>query len=752
MSELSLYTYQEAVIQQSSPAIGKTLSAIATDSYEIIHATSGRIRVRIPRLKSDQQFASYLEWRFKSTNSIVEVRTNLAISCLIVTYSPDQIALADIKTLLEETINAEIEQDVLVTCLRKSEPIEQTEDYLLQKLGLPLLGLGAAVTVTTLEIPATLFVGGLILLSAIPLFTSTFKKVVSERKMNVDVLESFWTVLHTVEGAMVAPALALSMEGLWKVMRSRVIASPIDHEEIDLKLEGFFTHVKRQGQEQKVLIEEIQIGEQVIIYPGEMIPVDGHILKGKATVDEEKVTGTPEGVLRKEGEKVYASNLVVEGKLTVIAEKTGKDTQIGRLINLVNTAPPHETKIVDFAEDVGDLTIVPILTLSSVVFAFTGDIHRSLALLQLDFATGIRISTATAVLNAINYATQQCGVYIRSGHALELLGRLDTIVFDKTGTLTHIYAEVVDIQSIDDERISPLEILRLAAAAEQGLNHPSAKAIVSLAEQKGVLTQIEWEAWEYKIGRGVIAQMEGKRILLGSKKFLQKEGISFKSMRKKYPALKTSGHTHVYLAIQGELLGAVSLSNPIRPESAGVIASLHQYQIESYILTGDHAKAANGVAQAVGIPPSHIHVEALCEGKVKVLQELDAEGKLVAYVGEGMNDAVGLAYADLSISLAEGSQIARQTADVVLMNNNLEGLVLAIAIAKKAKQIIDQNIALVAIPNITVVMAGVILGLDPILAVLINSSFTILAEINALLPLTGVMEQNPNLPKSKPQI
>jgi len=709
-------------------------------SYQIVHATPGRIRVSIPELSHDQEFASRLEWILKSTTDILEVRLNPIINCLVVNYSSDTVSFAEIKIVLANAINHAKEQDLLVPVFNQIESSTEKEIYYLQRLGLPLFSLFAAVTVTSLEIPATLFVSGLILVAAIPLFTSTIKKTLEERQINAEVLESLWTILHTWEGTIVAPALALSMEGLWKVLRNSV-TTVVDYEEIHLQLAGVFTHVKREGREEKVLIEQVEIGEQVVIYPGEMIPVDGSILQGKATVDEETLTGICDVVLRREGDKVYASNLLVDGKLVVLVERTGKDTQIGKLVSFINKAPAHETKIADVAEEVGNMTIMPILTLSSIVFALTGDIHRSLSLLQLDFTTGIRISSATAVLTAINYATEKCGVYIRSGHALEVLGRLDTIVFDKTGTLTHIHAEVIDIQTMD-ETISTLEILRLAAAMEKGLSHPSAKAIVGLAESKGVLAHIEWEDWEYKIGRGVISQLHGKKMLLGSKKFLRKHGMNLKHVYQKYPDLRRSGHTHVYLTCEDQILGVFSLDNPIREESASVISALAEQQIDSYMLTGDHAKAANAVARSVGIPPSRIYVEALCEQKVEVLQKLDKQGKTVAYVGEGMNDAVGLAYADVSISLAEGSQIARESADIILVNNSLEGIVMAITIARKVKEIIEQNIALVAIPNISIVLAGVLLGLDPVLAVFMNSSATILAEINGLRPLTGILEDD----------
>ncbi|MBF2063264.1 MAG: heavy metal translocating P-type ATPase [Calothrix sp. C42_A2020_038] len=704
--------------------------------FQVVHATTGRMRFRIPRLRFDQEFTDKLQWTLKTATPIFRIRVNPIISCLIVHYAPDQITCFEVQAELTAAIKQAIRKDLPLPPKIPELTIEQDVESF-KPLGLPVLSLGAAIITTVLEIPSAVLVGGLILIAAIPLFKSTVDEIKEEKKLTVDILESLWTILHVMEGFFIAPSLALSLDGLGKILRDRT-ASHIDYQAINLRLQERYTHVKRAGKQQRVLIKDVEIGEHVIVYPGERIPVDGVVIKGKAIIDEAKLTGASKVVVRRVGQQVYASTSVVEGKLTVLAQKTGENTKLGKLLDLVKQAPVQDTRVADFAEDVADLTTVPILALSSFVFAYTNNFERSLALLQLDFATGIRISSSTAILSAIDYAARH-GVYIRSGRALEMLARVDTVVFDKTGTLTQIHAEVVDIKTIN-EQVTSSEVLRLAAAIEQGLSHPSAQAIVSFAEKQGVLTQMEWESWDYKIGKGVIAQLNGQIILLGSKKFLRKEGVDIKQIRRQYPELKNSGHTYVYLARDGQLLGVISLSNPIRSESKGMISALKQQHIQSYMLTGDNAKAANTVAREVGISPSRTYAEVFPEKKVEVLRKLDAADRTIAYVGDGLNDAAGLAFADVSVSLAEGSQTARQTADIVMMNNDLNELLLAIAIAKKTMDIVYQNIALVAVPNVGVVLAGVLLSLDPIMVVLINSGFTILAELNGLRPLGGMMQ------------
>lgn len=703
--------------------------------YQVVHVTTGRIRFRIPRLKFDPEFTEKLQWILKSGTPIFHVRVNPIVSSLIVHYVPDQIncagVQAQLKTAIEQALRKDIPRPPQIPQLSTQEDMES-----FQPLALPVLSLGAAIITAVLELPTGIVVGGVILLAAIPLFQETVEEIQEEKKLTVDVLESLWTLLHVMEGFFIAPALALSLDGWGKVLRDKT-ASHIDYQGINLRLQERYTYVKRLGKQKRVLIKDVAVGDRVIVYPGDRIPIDGVVVKGKAIVDQVKLTGSSKVVVRREGDQVYASTSVVEGKLTILAQKTGEDTQLGKLLNLVKQAPVHDTRVADFAEDVADLTTVPILALSGLVFAYTNNFERSLALLQLDFATGIRISSATAILSAIDYAARQ-GIYIRSGRALEMLARVDTVVFDKTGTLTQIHAQVVDIKTINAE-ITPSAILSLAAAAEQGLSHPSATAIVDFAEKQGVLTQVEWESWNYKIGKGIIAHLNGQRILVGSKKFLRQQGIDVKSIRKQYPELKSSGRTHVYIARDQQLLGVICLTNPLRPESKSVISALKQQHIHPYMLTGDSAKAAHTVGETVGISPFRTYAEVFPEKKVEVLRKLDTEGKTIAYVGDGLNDAASLAYADVSVSVAEGSQTARQTADIVLMNNDLNQLLLAITIAQKTMDVVYQNMALVAVPNLSVVLAGVLLSLDPIMVVLINSGFTILAELNGLRPLAGIM-------------
>jgi Cu2+-exporting ATPase len=402
-------------------------------------------------------------------------------------------------------------------------------------------------------------------------------------------------------------------------------------------------------------------------------------------------------------------------------------------------APVHDTRIENYAANIANQAVVPTLLLSGVVFAFTRNFARAASVLTLDFATGIRVSVPTTVLAALTYAARR-GILIRSGRALEKLAQVDAVVFDKTGTLTQGEPVVVSVETVNP-LISPLKVLELAAAAEQRLTHPVAAAIVRYAEEQGVEI-LPRGKWDYHIGQGVRAQIDGQTILVGSAHFLREAGIGIDELQKKHHYLHSGSNSIIYVASNGELLGLVAYRDPLRRESPAVIKTLKKQEgMEIHLLTGDNKRTASAVAWELGIAPEQTHAEAFPEEKVAVVKGLHAQGKTVAFVGDGINDSPALAYADVSVSFANGSDVARETADVVLMENNLRGLPEAIAIARQAMQLIHQNTGIVAIPNLAALLLAVAIGIDPLSATLVNNGSTVIAGLNGLRPLLTDSEE-----------
>lgn len=703
--------------------------------YEVAHSIEGRWRIRIPRLESDLEYANKLKWLFESLDFTIEVRINRKVGSIVIVYDVCAVATPQV----EEKIFTAIQQACIVDLPLSAAP-EQSElrpeiDWL-ERLSLPAASLGLAVFSSQLGLPIpALFVGGAVVAAALPFLSRMLDTTVKEKRLDADLLDALWLSLYTAKGDFVAPALMVSMIESGELLRD-VTARASDRQALDLiNSLGDYAWVEQDGQEKQIPLQEVQVGDRVVVYPGSMIPVSGRILRGKALIDEHKLTGESTLVSRCEGQVVHASTLVVEGKLCILVKRVGSSTRIGATFQLMQSAPVHDTRVEDYASKIANAAVLPTMCLSALIFALTRDFSRAVAPLHLDFSQGIRLSVPTTVISALTYAARN-GVYIRSGRALEMLARTDTIIFDKTGTLTQGNPAVIAIETADAE-IDAMEVLTVAASAEQRSTHPVADAIIRYAEANGIQRQ-KCEIWDYQIGMGIVAQINGQKILVGSDRLMRREGIELDKLHNRNPNINLGNHSLVYVAMGSKLLGVILYTDPIRPESYSAIASLKAQRLDTYMISGDRQQVAQEVAKKLGIPLSNTYGSFSPQQKVELVRELRNDGRTVVFVGEGINDAVALAHADVSVSIASGSDIARETADVVLLDDDLQGLTKAIEIAKRAMEIVYQNTGLVAIPNIGVVVAGVFFALDPVLSVIISNGSTILAELNALRPLFDV--------------
>ncbi|MGL4621936.1 MAG: heavy metal translocating P-type ATPase [Chroococcidiopsis sp.] len=700
--------------------------------YEVIHTIEGRWRIRVPRLIDDSEYASKLKWLFDTFEFAIYVRINCLVGSLVLEY--DVCAIAP--TQLKEKIGTAIQQAYVIELPVATAPEQldqRPEIDWVERLGLPMLGLSLSLLANQLAMPIpAMLVGGAVVAAALPFLTRVFETTVKEKRLDADLLDALWISLYTAKGDFVAPALMVSMIESGELLRD-VTASASDRQALDLVNSlGEYALVEQDGEERRVPLKEVQIGDRVVVYPGSIIPVSGRILRGKALIDEHKLTGESTLVSRCEGQVVHASTLLVEGKLCVLVKRVADSTRIGVAFQLMQAAPVHDTRVEDYASKLANAAVLPTLGLSALIFAATRDFSRAVAPLHLDFSQGIRLSVPTTVISALSYAARN-GVYIRSGRALEMLARVDTIVFDKTGTLTQGNPAVVAIRTASD-RIDADRVLTVAASAEQTNTHPVADAIVRYAEANGIERQ-KCEVWDYQIGLGIVAQIAGQRVLVGSDRLMRQEGIGLNAFHARYPDITSGNHSLVYVAQDSELLGAILYTDPVRPESHSAVAALKAQRLDIYTLSGDRQRVANEVAEKLGIEPDNTYSSCSPLQKVEIVRQLRDNGCTVAFVGEGINDAAALAYADVSISIASGSDIARETADVLLLDDDLRGLTKAIEIAKRSMDIVYQNTALVAIPNIGVVLAGIFFALNPVLSVIISNGSALLAELNALRPL-----------------
>ncbi|MDG2990624.1 heavy metal translocating P-type ATPase [Candidatus Synechococcus calcipolaris G9] len=731
------------VLTRSNPVAQEAVSVVSPEDvhYQVVHWITGRFRIRIPRLGYDAEYAAKLLYVVSKITAVTTTRINPPARSLVVEYNPKLFG----NTLA--VVQAEIFQSIQSAAtlpevpLLEAEKDESSEDganehsiSLWERLGMPAVGLGLSLgALMGVPIPGYVL-ASVVIAGALPVFKRAWDSIVEERQLTIDFLDGLAIALHAGHGNYFAPAFMLGLIEGGEVIRD-MTARGSERASLDLlDCLGKTAFIERDGIEVEVPVKDIVEGDRVVLYPGDQVPVDGIVLRGTGLVDQCKLTGESVPVERSEGMEVFASTLLVDGQLVILTERVGNNTRAGVIVGLMQAAPVHDTRIENYAGTVANQMVVPTLGIAAGVGLMSGDIGRAIALLTLDLGTGIRVSVPTTILSALTYAAQH-GVLIRSGRAIEYLARLDTIVFDKTGTLTKGHAGLTDIK-VMDERFTADEILSMAASAEQGLTHPVAEAIVRHARELNMPLH-DCEDWEYRVGLGVATKVCGVDLRVGSRRLMDTENICLEDLNQRFPDLNSGSCSVVYIGGDGRLIGVLLYSDPIRDESRDVISELTGAGITPHMLTGDVGRVARAVAKDLGIAPKNIYAEAFPERKVEVVKSLHDSGKVVAFCGDGINDSAALAYADVSISFAGATDIARETADVVLMEDDLRGLTLAIRIAKQAMEIVWQNTAIVALPNVGALLSGIFFALDPILAVVINNGTAILAELNGLRPLVG---------------
>jgi P-type Cu2+ transporter len=710
-------------------------------AYQVVHEIPGRIRFRVPRLASDPEYAQRLTVLAQADTKLTDVRVNATAASIAISYEIGLLSDDKMRLHLIDLIQTASDANILIDLKGASqEQDSQEESPPWSGLALPVVSATLALLGGPFGLPIPpIVIGGAIAISAIPVAQRAFDSILTDKCLNIDFLDLAAITITTLQGHFISPSIMIVLVEVGEAIREQTAKSS-KLQTLDLldSLEQF-VWVERNGEKEQISIHNVQQGDIVIVYPGSQIPVDGRIIRGKALIDEQKLTGEAMPVMRKQGQAVYTSTLVREGQLYILTEKVGADTRAGQIIKVMQDAPVHDTRIENYAANIANQAVVPTLLLSGVVFAFTGNFARAASVLTLDFATGIRVAVPTTVLAALTYAARR-GILIRSGRALEKLAQVNAVVFDKTGTLTQGEPTVVRVETAS-ESISPLQVITLAAAAEQRLTHPVAAAIVHYAQEQGAEI-LPRGKWDYQIGLGVKAEINGQSVLVGSDRFLRQEGINLDSFQEKHlPLVQAGCNSIIYVASDGQLLGLIAYRDPLRRESRAVIKALRAEGMEIHLLTGDKKQTAHAVAQELGIEKTYTHAEAFPEEKVAVVKDLHEQGQTVAFVGDGINDSPALAYADVSVSFANGSEVARETADVVLMENNLRGLPEAIAIAQQAMQLIHQNTGIIAVPNLGALVLAVAVGIDPLSATLVNNGTTVIAGINGLRPLIADSEE-----------
>jgi Cu2+-exporting ATPase len=558
----------------------------------------------------------------------------------------------------------------------------------------------------------------------------------------------------------------LSLLGHWMEMRSRFATGKAV--EALLKLAPDTARVKRDGQEIEVPLAEVHIGDEVVVRPGARVPVDGEVLSGSSFVDEAMVSGEPMPVQKETGAKVIGGTVNQSGAFTFKATAVGADTALARIVQMVQNAQASKAPAQQLADTAGKYLVYVALAsglTAFLVWYFVGAgvlfaVSVAVSTIVIACPDALALATPTAITVGVGKGAKE-GVLFKNAIALEAAAGINTVIFDKTGTLTEGKPALTDVVEAGDRGLETGDgdepapqstpaslpasslrppasaLLRLAATVDQLSQHPLAEAIVRGAQERGV-ELAQPEDFNSISGQGVSAQVEGKTVFIGNKRLMESQNIALGEMETRAGELASLGKTAMYVAADNVLLGVVAVADTIRDSAREAVRVLHAADVQTVMLTGDNQKTADAVAKQLGMDT--VIADVLPEDKANHVKELQAQGRKVAMVGDGVNDAPALAQADLGVAIGAGTDVAVETADVVLVKNDPSDVARAIELAQKVRGKIKQNLFWAAIYNLLAlpIAAGVLYPINGFLlrpewAALAMSASTITVTLNALL-------------------
>jgi len=451
--------------------------------------------------------------------------------------------------------------------------------------------------------------------------------------------------------------------------------------------------VIHDGKEMDIPIEEVEAGDIILVKPGEKIPVDGEVVEGRTAIDESMLTGESIPVEKNIGSKVIGASINKNGTIKFVATKVGKDTALAQIIKLVEDAQGTKAPIAKLADVISGYfvpVVIAIAVLAGVAWYLSGmsvifSLTIFIAVLVIACPCALGLATPTAIMVGTGKGAEY-GVLIKGGEALETTHKIQTIVFDKTGTITEGKPVVTDI--ITTGIVSEKELLILSASAEQGSEHPLGEAIVNGAKEKS-LAFLKVDSFEAIPGLGIEVEIQQKKMLLGNKKLMKEKDILI-SLESDSDRLASEGKTPMYISIDGKLAGIIAVADVMKASSKRAIEVLHSMGLEVVMITGDNRRTAEAIARQVGI--DRVLAEVLPQDKANEVKKLQAEGKKVAMVGDGINDAPALAQADIGIAIGSGTDVAMESADIVLMRSDLMDVPTAIQLSKSTMRNIKQNL------------------------------------------------------------
>ncbi len=661
--------------------------------------------------------AARIGTKLKELNGVLDAYVNLATEKVTISYLPEVVSGSDFRSVIKDlgyTIIASDEQGEPGDAerqAREAEILRQKRLFTFSAvLTLPLLTMmlhdvGIHLPMWMMDMRYHFVLATIIQVVAGSQFYRGAYHSLKSGAANMDVLVAMGTTaayLYSVastffiEGFVYyeAAAVILTLVLLGKLLEANAKGRTSEAIKKLMGLQPKTAHVVRDGEEVVVPIEELQIGDRIIVRPGEKIPVDGQVLEGYTSVDESMLTGESIPVDKRTGDEVVGATMNLQGMIHMEATRIGRDTALAQIIRMVEEAQGSKAPIQRLADRVSNYFVPVVVVIALGTFAvwylrsgnFTMALLSATAVLVIACPCSLGLATPTAIMVGTGKGAES-GILIKGGEYLEKAHSVNVVVLDKTGTITRGKPELTGVWPANSR--GEADVLALAAAAEKGSEHPLGQAILAGARARG-LTIADPEQFQAIPGHGVEAAVEGVQILLGNRKLMNTRNVDYQAGLPALDAAEGRGETAMLLAVDGEFAGVVAVADTVKETSRQAVAALTSMGIDVVMITGDNERTARAIGAQVGI--DHVLAEVLPQDKATEVEKLKGSGKVVAMVGDGINDAPALATADLGMAIGTGTDVAMETAGITLMSGDLLGIVSAIRLSRRTMRTIRQNL------------------------------------------------------------
>ena len=673
-------------------------------AIKLCHHIPGRLRVKVLALADYPSVGHWLKTSLLAVPGINHVRLNSTIHSVTIEYDQSQLSAAQIEARLDQL-------DWQAAESGEEEEYEYTQgDILLNAFGM----------LHTLFLP-----GHWAALATYPLILPQLAEGASQLakgKLNIEALDAVAIGLSAFRGDYTTAMFTQTLLSLGEYMEQATSRNS-DQLLADLmKPQISQVWVERDAGLEQISSDQLQTGDRIRLGPGDPIPADGKIITGDALVNQSALTGESVPVRREESAYLMAGTTIAEGNITLEVEQVGSEATTSRIAKLIFESLSQKSEMQEVTQQMADRRVKITLAVGALVFALTRDPERLASVFLVDYSCALKLSTPVT-FKSIMYKAAREGIVIKGGHAIEQLAAADTVVFDKTGTLTHGEMQVTDVISLVSDNDAKT-VLAKAASVEEHSNHPLAQAVVDAAQQHN-LPHIDHGEVEYIIAHGLKSTLAGQTMKIGSRHYLEvHENVCFDAAESHIRSLEEQGKHQLYVAKKGVLIGIIALRDTLREDVSATLEALREAGIKQLVmLSGDTKAKAEQLGAELGL--DRVYAEATPESKSEIVAQLQAEGRKVIFVGDGVNDGPALSAAEVGIAMNQGTEMARQTADIVLMQDSLHGVAQARLLALEAMALINSNIRITETVNTGIMMGAALGWLKPAISALLHNGTTL---------------------------